>query len=295
MLGKLKRFGRYAGYGLFTLFLILYFAFLTFPYEVVQERYLREGIPGLPWKVTVERLEATPLLWIRASGIRVLSRAKDPRKPLLTLEDLRLRPAFLHLLVARPALRFKGDLCGGKLRGLVARKGTETDLSIRWKGIDLGQVPTGSAIQGGKLTGRLRGSLDLRLRQEARRFVPVRGNLEARLREGSAKGLRFHGFELPPLKGLKADCKIEVTPKKAAVDSLALEASDLSVGLTGEVDLSPRLLAGSLLKLKGRVKLGGNLAAQYQPILAGILRNRDDEGYYTFSVRGSPLRPQFNF
>ena len=72
MRAQFQRFGKYFGYGLFTLLATLYFGFLTFPYDGVKDRYLSARMQGLPFRISVDSIEATPFLWIRATGIQVI-------------------------------------------------------------------------------------------------------------------------------------------------------------------------------------------------------------------------------
>jgi type II secretion system protein N len=77
------------------------------------------------------------------------------------------------------------------------------------------------------------------------------------------------------------------------VESVSIKADLISFSIDGKVDLSKRL-AKSPLNLKGKVKLSGQLASQYQPMLAGLLRKQDKEGFYVFSIRGTVGNPRFS-
>ena len=105
MSALLKKYGKYVGYGLFTLLTIVYFSFLTFPYDAVKDRYLAEQTRGLPFRVSIEKIRATPFLWVRASGVDV-SRAKKDQASVLKLSEVRLRPSLLRLLTGIPAAAY---------------------------------------------------------------------------------------------------------------------------------------------------------------------------------------------
>jgi len=77
------------------------------------------------------------------------------------------------------------------------------------------------------------------------------------------------------------------------VDTLTLKADLLTFGLEGKMDIARSLIA-SKLKLKGKIKLSGTLASQYQPMLSGFLRKQDKDGFYIFSIRGTLGSPRLS-
>ena len=65
MKGKMKKILQYAGYGVLTLLLTVYFMFLTFPFSEVKDRILPRLEAGLPFRITVDEIRATPFLGLR--------------------------------------------------------------------------------------------------------------------------------------------------------------------------------------------------------------------------------------
>jgi|GEM_PF-1653277 len=292
MRALLKKYGKYIGYVLFTLLAIVYFAFLTFPYDAVKDRYLAQQTQGMPYRVAIEKIRATPFLWIRASGIDV-GPAKENEDPVLKLKEVRLRPSLFRLLVGKLAFRFKASLYGGKVQGR-AGKGKETvDLAMNWKNIALAKLPLEAYLPGAQLAGKINGEMDLRMRIQGNRVVPGDGTLTARLTEGSARKLQVQGFALPDLQGLDGQGEITLAQNRATVDALTLKADLLTFGVEGKMDIARRLNA-SPLNLKGKVKLSGALASQYQPMLSGFLRKQDKDGFYIFSIRGTLGSPRLS-
>ena len=85
--------------------------------------------------------------------------------------------------------------------------------------------------------------------------------------------------------------EITLAQNRATVDTLTLKADLLTFGLEGKMDIS-RSLITSPLNLKGKIKLSGTLASQYQPMLAQFLRKQDKDGFYIFSIRGNLAAPR---
>ena len=292
MRALLKKYGKYIGYTLFTLLMIVYFLFLTFPYDLVKDRYLAQQTQGMPYRVSIDKVRATPFLWIRATGVDV-SQAKKDQVSVLKLTEVRLRPSLLRLLTGKLACRFRASVYGGKIQGR-AGKGKETvDLTLSWKNIALAKLPVEARLPGAKLQGKLNGEMDLRMRIQANRLVPGDGTLTARLTEGSAKNLQVQGIALPSLEGITGQGEVTLAQNRATVDTLTLKADLLTFGLEGKMDIARRLIA-SPLNLKGKIKLSGTLASQYQAMLAGFLRKQDKDGFYVFSIRGTLGSPRLS-
>jgi type II secretion system protein N len=140
----------------------------------------------------------------------------------------------------------------------------------------------------------LEGEMDLHLRIKGNRLLPGgEGTLKTRLTGGEIKNFPLLGFTLPALEGITGNGELTLGQNRATLESLSLNADQLTFSLEGKADLSPRLMS-SLLNLKGRIKLSGSLASQYQPMLAGFLRKQDKEGFYTFSIRGTLGNPRLS-
>jgi type II secretion system protein N len=287
-----KKYGKYVGYGLFTLIAIAYFSFLTFPYDALKDRYLGEQTRGLPYQVSIQKIRATPFLWIRASGIDV-SPVKKPGVSVLKLKEVRVRPSLFRLLLGKLSFRFKAATYGGKIRGRAGKAKETIDLSMNWRDIALAKLPLEAQLPGAQLEGKINGEMDLRMRIQGNRITPGDGTLTARLTKGSAQNLQVQGIALPGLQGINGQGKVTLTQSRATVDTLTLNADVLSFGLEGKMDIARRLNA-SPLNLKGRVKLSGTLASQYQPMLAGFLRKQDKDGFYVFSIRGTLGSPRLS-
>jgi type II secretion system protein N len=117
--------------------------------------------------------------------------------------------------------------------------------------------------------------------------------LKALLTGGAAKDLQIRGIALPSLEGITGQGMITLAQNRATVDTLTLKADTLAFGLEGRMDIARSLIA-SQLKLKGRIKLSGTLASQYQPMLSGFLRKQDKDGFYIFSIRGTLGSPRLS-
>jgi type II secretion system protein N len=287
-----KTYGKYAGYALFTLFMFVYFSFLTFPYDLVKDRYIARFTRGLPLQVSIDSVRATPFLWIRASGVDV-SQTRKNRAFTFNVDEVRLRPSLFALLTGGLGVRFKASFYGGDVQG-TAKKGRETvDLTLDWEDVALARLPVDDPLPGAKLQGKLKGNLDLGMRIQGNRILPGDGVLKANLTEGSAAGIQVMGFVLPALEGIDGEGQITLTPQRATVDTFTVNSDLLAFALEGKMEISRRLTR-SPLNLTGKIKLSGTLASQYQPMLAQFLRKQDKDGFYIFSIKGPVSSPRFS-
>jgi type II secretion system protein N len=292
MRALLKKHGKYIGYALFTLLMIVYFFFLTFPYDAVKDRYLGQLTQGIPYRLSIDKIRATPFLWIRATGVDVSQAKKDPVS-VLKLSEVRLRPSLLRLLTGKPTFRFKADVYGGTIRGRTGKGKEAVDLTMNWKNLALAELPVEARLPGAKLQGKLNGEMDLRMRIQGNRVVPEDGTLTARLTGGSAKNLQVQGIALPGLEGITGQAEITLAQNRATVDTLTLKADVLTFDMEGRMDIARSLIA-SPLNLKGKIKLSGTLASQYQAMLSGFIRKQDKDGFSIFSIRGTLGSPRLS-
>jgi type II secretion system protein N len=291
MKGKMIKIFQYAGYGVLTLLLTVYFMFLTFPFSQVKDRILPRIEAGLPFRIAVDEIRATPFLGLRLTEIQLFPRS-GPGPRFLELPELKLRPALLDLLIGRTTLRLRADLLNGSLSGKVARRKGTLDLAFSWDGVQPSRHPILAALlKEAKIVAGVSG--DLKLRMEGNNWINSDGTLSLNLTDGSVENLQVYGFTLPALNGLNGTGTALVGKRKAEVESLSLKSDQLSVSLDGNMDLSPRLMS-SRLNFKGRLKLSGALETQYQPMLANFLRKKDAEGYFLFSLRGTLGSPRFS-
>jgi len=290
--GRLKTFGKVAGYGFLTLLLTLYFMFLTFPYETLKDRYLPKAEAKLPFTVSIREVEASPLLWIHLSGVNISPKGKA-KNPLVHVTTLKVRPALLDLLLGRPALRIKADLYDGFISGKVGRRKGETSLAFSWEDLRPEKHPyVAEVAKGAKVKGSIEGELQLTVR--GANWHGGKGTFSLGLEQGSVQNAQVYGFTLPPLEGITGKGLVNLDQRKATLESLNLKSDQLSVTLDGNMNVSTRL-ASSRLNLKGKLKLSGQLESQYQPMIGSFLKNQDPQGFYTFSLRGTLGNPRFSF
>jgi len=282
-----KRSLKVVGYGLLTLLLTLYFMFLTFPFSSIQEPLLSQMTKGLPLSIEMGEVEATPLLWMRFTDVRIQLRSETP---LMKIDDIRIRPSLLALFLGKVSFRFKASLYGGTAKGSIGSGGETREISLSWKDLLLGEYGSIPVMKDAKVDGALSGKVQLKV--QGGNWILSQGSVSGLLAQGGVKNFSLYGFPIPNLQDLTGKIEIRIEQKKALLERFSLEGDSLQFSAEGNADLLPRF-SSSRLDLKGRMKLAGELASQYQPLLAGFLRSQDSEGFSTFSLKGTLGNPRF--
>ena len=292
MQSKLKTTGKYAGYIILTFLLTFYFMLLSFPYTILQDRFLPQLEKRLSCDINLKEIEMTPLLWLAVSGIEVLQKNQKERTLLLEIDELRVRPSLFSLFLGKIALRIKGDLYKGWIKGKISKAKEDLDINLFWKDLRPGDYPLLSRIQNAEFDAVLNG--ELRFHMPNNNWLSGNGTLSLDLIEGTAKNIQVYGFTLPVLQKINGGGKLSMEKRKTTLETLSLESDQFSVSLNGNVDLSPRF-DSSRMNLKGKVKLTGELGSDYEPLLSGFLSNKDPDGSYAFSLKGTVTKPRFSF
>lgn len=290
MKDKLRIGLRYAGYAVLTLVLTAYFMFLTFPFTEVKDRILPRLESALPYRIDVDAIRCTPLLWVELTQVQVFPRT-GKRERLLDLPRLRVRPSLLDLLIGRQTFRFRTTLLDGSLHGKATRRQGNWDLGMSWDGVRPGKHPLLSRGESSQLDAALSGDLDLQM--QGAQWINSTGTLSLHLTDGSIQGLQVSGFTLPELQGIEGTGKLTLDKRKAVLESVSVSSSELAVSLDGNIDLATRV-DSSRLNLRGKIKLSGKLATQYEPMLSGFLRKQDGDGFFSFTLRGTLGKPRFS-
>jgi len=289
---KIKTLGKYAGYGLLALLLFLYFSLLTFPYDLLKDRLLLQWADKLPCRIHIEEIRTTPFLWIQCTGIEIFQKKKMEGEQPLDLEKLKMRPSLLKLITGKPVLRLKGLIYNGQVKGTAGKNNKDMEIALDWKDIQMSDNPLLAKMEGSQMTGMLSGELLLNLKLD--HWITSEGTLTFQFDQGSFSGLQIRGFTLPDMQEVTGKGEIRMAKKKATVETLALTSDLLSSSLDGKIDLRSRFNS-SRLNIKGKIKLTGELASQYEPMLASILRNKDEENFYAYTIKGSIKNPRFSF
>ena len=288
---KLKVVLKYAPYVILTLLLTVYFMFLTFPFTEVKNRLLPSLDKSLPCNVSVNQIHVTPLLWLSLSQVQISLKQGDG-STVAEIHEMKIKPSLLNMIIGKWTFRLKAKLMDGSIKGKFVQKKGNLDLDFAWKGIQPGKHPLLVKSQTMKMEAAVSG--DLKLHMKGGNWMTSEGTVSLDLAKGSIQDLQVYGFTLPDVQGLKGTGIVKLKKGEANVETFSLTSDQLVVSMNGTINLARRRLDSSRLNLKGKLKLLGQLGTEYQPMLDSFLRNKDAEGAYLFSLKGTLGSPRFS-
>jgi type II secretion system protein N len=259
------------------------FLVIGFPSEALRAyavRRLSAALPGLD--VTVGDVRLALPTGITLAGVRL---ALGDRQ-IVVVDDLTVVPELLTLLRSTTVYRFEGSLGGGGVSGRMeadaAGPTPKTRMTAQLGGVQLQQIPAMRDLYGGRMSGRMDGSLTL----------TDAGALSGKLSASEVQ------VELPaPVLGQArfgfktAEAEITLLNRSLLVRNGRLRGTELDAEVSGTISLDP-LQAARGVNLVGRVtphpaflaKTEGNLAA-------GLMRRR---AAIPFRVSGPLDAPGFS-
>jgi type II secretion system protein N len=128
-----------------------------------------------------------------------------------------------------------------------------------------------------KLSGRLGGSFEMSGDAGKGRFL---------IKNLASRELKIKGFTVPDLDFEQCWIEGDVKGDRITIKKLELDGKELKVRVTGDLVMRER----GTLNLAVKLKLSERLA-QEQAGLLSLLKNRDPEGFYLFSLGGTLAEP----
>lgn len=256
-------------------------AFYIFPLSIAEGR-LKDSLRGEGALVSWQSMGRTFPFGLKASGVEVVDISSG--RPVIRLEEARVRVALLSLLSGRLKFPIKVRVGGGVISGEARVDSTAASLDLASSGIDAGSMLALQSIGVGT-NGSVGGTLSLRL--------PYAGCATGtvRLRSGRIDGrsLRFMGLPLALGNIEQAGLNAEFKSCKVVVEGLWLDGDELSAKLAGEM-LPRNPLGASPLNMTLEVTPKGDLSKKHW-VFSLISQYRKSSNYYFMTIRGTVARP----
>jgi type II secretion system protein N len=170
------------------------------------------------------------------------------------------------------SVSLRGPAYGGELT-VKAMQGSKTRSFI----VDANNLDIGSyslfKVEGIKLSGKLGGSFDL---------TGTSGKGRLWVKNVTSRELKIKGFPVPDLDFDQGWVEAEVKGDRLTIKKLELDGKELKVQANGDVVMRERGTMNLTIKLKPSERL-----AREQAGLLSLLKNRDAEGFYLFSLGGT--------
>jgi type II secretion system protein N len=135
------RYGRYAAYPTFGIFVFLMVLYLSLPWDRVKDRLeLEAAAAGMD--VRIDQMGPAFLFGLKAKGVTLRTRPVNPAdKPgRFVFDEISAHPGIIGLAFGHVSSTFAAEAFGGDISGYFSRA-TDTEANFTAKGIDLGQIP----------------------------------------------------------------------------------------------------------------------------------------------------------
>lgn len=264
---RLRKIGAGVGYGVFTVFCLLVFASLTFPYEKAKERIVgafnsaQKGTSAQQ-ELQIDSLGGYWLTGVHASGVRILSAPAQAGKPPVEIhiDEARARLKLLPLLLFRKDIGFSLDVLGGTVDGMFGDHGGDRVIDVNFDGLDVGKLGPMEQAIGLPANGKLFGNVSFTM--PGGKASKGSGKVSLELRDFSVGNGKAELALGPGMPGLPIDkvtvgtLSIEGEAKDGVLKFTKMKASGKDVEIDGDGKIQMRELANeSIADISLRLKV----------------------------------------
>ncbi len=257
---------------LITVFLVTFYSSL--PQEAIRQRIIYEIEKRTPFKLTIKDLAVSPIIRFNLKGVNVY---RD-NEPVLNIDELRVSPSILYLVIYRIGLPFEARLYGGEAEGKVVYSlGTKEITKAQGKieeGINIGRVQAVPALLGGgqsSVQGILLGDFFIEFGEEPK------GDINLAVNDLSVKGVKIAGgFPLPDLGKMKSSFRGRIENGVTKVDEIKLNGNKIDVTLSGTMPLLWQISKKGTIDLNVKLRAGSGAGKAITGVLGAFLATQRD-------------------
>ena len=296
MNAKQKRILKYVGYVAFYLFSLIFFAYLTFPFDRLRARIQSEfnASQSGPNPLTM-RLGHLSSYWfsgIRADDLDLISPpsttaiSEDPAKPakpkVMRIDTVHARVSLLRLLFGTMHVNFGARAFGGEVSGFTSDADGGRKLEVDIEDLGLANAPLLADMLGLPIGGTLEGHVEFLLPEGKLSKAEGKVDLKfAGLSAGDGKTKVLNAIALPKVEVGDLTLKATATAGSLKVDQLSAAGRDLDLQGDGSVRLRDTF-DQSVLSMNARFKFNERFT------------NKDDMTRSLFGAPGSSAPALFD-
>ena len=254
--------------------IFLLFLVVQFPYDRVKSRLESEVRTRTPLELTVAHISPRFLNRFVLADVVLADRSG---KVLFESPSVRAHVSLFGFLRGLLSADLQGNAYGGDLKVRTQQGAKRRFLAVDANGLDIGSYPPLRDL-GLKMAGRTGGSFEM---------TDGTGKGRVWFKNLASRELKIMGFPVPDLDFEQGWIEAEVRGDRLTVKKLELDGKELTVRLTGDLVMRERGTLNIAVRLKPSERL-----AREQSGLLSLLKTRDAEGFYQFSLGGtldSPL------
>ena len=249
------------------------FLLLLFPFDRVRTKLESEVRLRTPVELSVARI--SPRFFNRFVLSDVVVSAKGG-KVLFESPSVRTTVSLFSALRGRLSLDMKGQSYGGVLLVKTQQGPGRQNLLVDADGLDIGSYAMLKDF-GLKLSGKLGGNFEM---------TGDVGKGRLWLKGLTSRELKIKGFSIPDLDFEQCWLEAELKGDRLTIKKMELDGKELKVRCLGDLVLRDR----GTLNLSVKLKPSERLATEQAGIFS-LLKNKDAEGFYQFSLGGTVSDP----
>ena len=296
MNAKQKRILKYVGFVAFYLFALIFFAYLTFPYDRLRARIQSEFNASQtgpsPLTLRLGHLSSYWFSGIRADDLDLISppstvgTSEDPGKPakpkVMRIDTVHARVSLLRLLFGTMHVNFGARAFGGEVTGFTSDADGGRKLEVDIEDLGLANAPLLADMLGLPIGGTLEGHVEFLLPEGKLSKAEGKVDLKvAALSAGDGKTKVLNAIALPKVEVGDLTLKATATAGGLKVDQLSAAGRDLDLQGDGSVRLRDTF-DQSVLSLNARFKFNERFT------------NKDDMTRSLFGTPGSSAPALFD-
>jgi type II secretion system protein N len=297
---------RWTGYPLFFIACFVFFAYKTFPYERLANRFVQEA-RAKGYDLEIIDLTNSGLTGLTFENTRLVLPKEDDGSPPLDIifDELTIKTSLFSLMSDSKSYGFDAELAGGDADGDLTIGKDNLEIDAQVDDIDLGAITALRRFTEVPLAGTLNGELELIMPSEVSEST---GDLAITI-EGLKVGDGKAQLQIPGWGGLTVDeadagnLELLATVKNgtAVIEKAESDGSDLKLRMLGKV-LLRRPLKRSELDLIVRAKIedaykerSPKVATMFELASSGLEAAMTSDGAIQYTIAGSlggRLRPR---
>ena len=251
----------------------LLFLLFLFPFDRVRSKLESEVRSRTPFELSVARI--SPRFFDRFVLVDVVVSDKQNRV-LFESPAVKTTVSLFSLLRGGISVNMRAAAYGGELLVKAHQDPKQQRLLIDADGLDIASYPMMKDF-GLKLTGKIGGNFEMN---------GDSGKGRLWLKGLTSRELKIKGFPVPDLDFEKGWLEADFKGDRMTIRKFELEGKELKVRATGDMVLRERGTLNLLVRLKPSERL-----VREQAGIFSLLKNRDADGFYQFTLGGLLAEP----
>lgn len=251
----------------------LIFLLVLFPFDRIKSRLESEVRLRTPFELSVSRI--SPRFFNRFALIDVVVSDRTGRV-LFKSPSVHTKVSLFGLLRGLLSVDLNTAAYGGELSVRARQGANPQSLVLNADGLDISAYPLLKDF-GLQASGSLGGNFEMSGDAGKGRFL---------FKDLAWRGLRIKGFPVPDLDFEQGWLEAELKGDRLTVKKLEMEGRELTMRTSGDMVLRERGSLNIVVKLKPSERLAREYAA-----VVSLLKNRDADGFYQFTLGGTLAEP----